>query len=110
MPPEGIIAFQLHQGKPMEAVFRNIQFVDLSETPTPMPPTPVTPIAGTPTAPCQGVIYTDGPCDYWYCPPRRLFGRLRCRQRQPDRFTFIAARIVTGRAVASFSREPGGTA
>ena len=77
MPPEGIIAFQLHAGKPMEAIFRNIQFVDLSETPT--QPTPVTPIAGTPTAPCQGVIYTDGPCDYWYCPPRRLFGRLRCR-------------------------------
>jgi hypothetical protein len=75
MPPEGIIAFQLHAGKPMEAVFRNIQFVDLSETPT--PPTPTPPIAGAPPAPCQGVIYTDGPCDYWYCPPRRLFGRFR---------------------------------
>jgi hypothetical protein len=31
MPPEGIIAFQLHAGGPMEVTFRNIQFTDLSK-------------------------------------------------------------------------------
>ncbi len=31
MPDEGIIAFQLHQGGPMEVTFRNIQFTDLSK-------------------------------------------------------------------------------
>ena len=31
MPEEGIIAWQLHQGKPMEVVFKNIRFKDLSE-------------------------------------------------------------------------------
>ena len=30
MPKEGIIAWQLHQGGPMEVTFRNIQFKDLS--------------------------------------------------------------------------------
>jgi Domain of Unknown Function (DUF1080) len=30
MPDEGIIAWQLHQGGPMEVTFRNIQFKDLS--------------------------------------------------------------------------------
>ena len=49
MPPEGIIAFQLHAGGPMEAIFRNIRFTDLSATPTPTP-TP-TPIAGQPATP-----------------------------------------------------------
>jgi hypothetical protein len=29
MPPEGIIAWQLHQGVPMEVTFRNIQFKEL---------------------------------------------------------------------------------
>jgi serine/threonine protein kinase len=31
MPDEGIIAWQLHAGPPMEATFRNINFTDLSE-------------------------------------------------------------------------------
>ena len=31
MPDEGIIAFQLHQGGPMEVTFRNIRFTDLSK-------------------------------------------------------------------------------
>jgi hypothetical protein len=31
MPAEGIIAFQLHQGGPMEVTFRNIRFADLSK-------------------------------------------------------------------------------
>jgi hypothetical protein len=31
MPDEGIIAFQLHQGGPMEVTFKNIQFTDLSK-------------------------------------------------------------------------------
>jgi hypothetical protein len=31
MPPEGIIAFQLHAGGPMEVTFRNIHFTDLSK-------------------------------------------------------------------------------
>jgi hypothetical protein len=31
MPPEGIIAFQLHAGGPMEVTFRNIRFTDLSK-------------------------------------------------------------------------------
>lgn len=30
MPEEGIIAFQLHGGPPMEVIFKNIQFKDLS--------------------------------------------------------------------------------
>lgn len=30
MPPQGIIAWQLHQGGPMEVTFRNIRFTDLS--------------------------------------------------------------------------------
>ena len=30
MPAEGIIAFQLHAGKPMEVTFKDIQFTDLS--------------------------------------------------------------------------------
>jgi hypothetical protein len=30
MPEEGIIAFQLHGGMPMEVVFKNIEFTDLS--------------------------------------------------------------------------------
>ena len=30
LPAEGIIAWQLHAGKPMEVVFKNIQFKDLS--------------------------------------------------------------------------------
>jgi len=30
LPDDGIIAFQLHQGKPMEVVFKNIHFKDLS--------------------------------------------------------------------------------
>src|SRR5438105_757939 len=79
MPPEGIIAFQLHAGGPMEATFRNIRFVDLSPTPpTPPTPTPIPiPIAGQP-APPYGVIYTGNCCcDCWSCPPRRLFGRFR---------------------------------
>jgi Domain of Unknown Function (DUF1080) len=31
MPDEGIIAWQLHAGKPMEVTFKNIQFKDLSK-------------------------------------------------------------------------------
>ena len=31
LPDEGIIAWQLHTGQPMEVVFRNIEFKDLSE-------------------------------------------------------------------------------
>ena len=31
LPDEGIIAWQLHAGEPMEVVFRNIEFKDLSE-------------------------------------------------------------------------------
>src|SRR5262249_16320672 len=31
MPKDGIIAFQIHSGGPMEATFRNIQFKDLSK-------------------------------------------------------------------------------
>jgi hypothetical protein len=31
MPDEGIIAWQLHQGKPMEVIFKNIEFKDLSK-------------------------------------------------------------------------------
>jgi hypothetical protein len=31
LPEEGIIAWQLHQGNPMEVVFKNIQFKDLSK-------------------------------------------------------------------------------
>jgi hypothetical protein len=31
MPEDGIIAWQLHAGGPMEAAFRNIQFTDLSK-------------------------------------------------------------------------------
>src|SRR5262249_44494795 len=31
MPNEGIIAFQLHSGPPMEVTFRNIRFKDLSK-------------------------------------------------------------------------------
>jgi hypothetical protein len=30
LPDEGIIAWQLHQGGPMEVTFRSIQFKDLS--------------------------------------------------------------------------------
>ncbi len=33
LPEEGIIAWQLHAGGPMEVVFRNIQFTDLSASP-----------------------------------------------------------------------------
>jgi hypothetical protein len=31
MPDEGIIAWQLHAGKPMEVIFKNIEFKDLSK-------------------------------------------------------------------------------
>jgi hypothetical protein len=31
MPDEGIIAWQLHAGKPMEVTFKNIKFKDLSK-------------------------------------------------------------------------------
>ena len=31
LPEEGIIAWQLHAGEPMEVIFRNIEFKDLSE-------------------------------------------------------------------------------
>jgi hypothetical protein len=31
MPDEGIIALQLHQGQPMEVIFKNLQFTDLSK-------------------------------------------------------------------------------
>src|SRR5439155_17005674 len=54
MPPEGIIAFQLHAGGPMEAGFRNVRFVDLSA-----PPPPPAPVAGPGQSPAPyGVIYT----------------------------------------------------
>jgi 3-keto-disaccharide hydrolase len=32
MPPEGIIAWQIHAGPPMVAIFRNIAFTDLGKT------------------------------------------------------------------------------
>src|SRR5262245_14732 len=64
MPDDGIIAFQLHAGGPMEARFRAIRFVDLSAPPT--QPT-------VPTVVCNPCC----PCDCW-CPQRgRLLGRFR---------------------------------
>src|SRR5262249_3503444 len=43
MPDDGIIAFQLHAGGPMEARFRAIRFVDLSAPPVAQPTQPTCP-------------------------------------------------------------------
>jgi hypothetical protein len=45
LPEEGIIAWQLHGGKPMSVVFRQIEFADLSERVSSLP------LAETPRAP-----------------------------------------------------------